>query len=318
MRSFGTLIGVSCMAFIASSAVKADGIDPFYTGSLISPSPAVPKAGLLAVEPYVFYSINPGSYGPNGGFRSSANKTTALQTLTLLKYGITDHLSIELLPQSSWNFDQRGFDSGSQFGDLPVELEYRLLDQDKKTGKPSITASVGMNVPTGRYQNLYGPADGSGSGTYRVRLGLLAQSLLYGESQHPVRIRLYATGSVPVSGVGIHCFSAFGTDGSFNGYAESGLGGSVGASVEYSITQKIVFAFDVYHAYNLTSHVYGVEANGVSANSQSGNADNTQIAPAIEYSFNDNFGIIAGVALTVQGDNTSSLVQPQIAFNFVF
>ena len=43
------------------------GINPYYTGSLLSPSPAISTQGLLAFEPYVIYTANPGKYGPRGG-----------------------------------------------------------------------------------------------------------------------------------------------------------------------------------------------------------------------------------------------------------
>ena len=292
------------------------GIDPFYTGSLLSPSPAVPKAGLYAFEPYVIQTFNPGKYGPRGGLSTVTNETSSTGTFTLNKYGLTDHLSIAVNPQTQINEDRSGFNSGSQIGDLPVELEYRFVDQDKKTGKPSLTFSAGVNVPTGRYQNLYTANDGQGSGTYRARLGLIAQSLLYGQSQHPVRVRVWLNGSVPLGGVGISNISAFGTDFGFNGTGYSGLSGVTGMSVEYSITQKLVFANDIQFSASRPSVAYGF-TGGKTTYLRGSTSDNLQLAPALEYSFNDYFGIIAGCAFTVEGHNTSQVIQPQIAFNFV-
>ena len=173
------------------------------------------------------------------GLAPVADVTSSTATFTLMKYGITDHLSIEVDPQTQINQEANGgFNSGSQIADLPVELEYRFLDQDKKTGKPSITFSAGVDVPTGRYQNLYSSFDGQGSGTYRARLGLVAQSLLYGQSQHPVRIRVWLDGAVPLGGVGINNISVFGTSTGFTGTGYSGISGVTGMSVEYSFTQR--------------------------------------------------------------------------------
>ena len=319
----------SALALLSSLAIQtvhaedvqknsAVGIDPYYTGSLLSPSPAISTQGLLAFEPYVLYTRNPGNFGPRGGLAPVVNEATALQTFTLIKYGVTDSLSFEMLPQSSWNFSHSGFDSGSQFSDLPVELEYLLTRQDKKTGKPSVTVSAGLVFPTGRYQNLFGKFDGSGTGAVRMRVGALAQSLLYGESQHPIRIRAYASGVVPLTSTSIQGFSTYGTDGQFNGTGYAAATGAVGASVEYSVTQKLVFALDAVYGFSRSTIVIGRESNGTLANARSGPSQNLQFAPAIEYSFNDNFGIIAGVAIAVEGENTSQVVQPQIAFNYVF
>ena len=38
----------------------------WFTGSLEAPSPALPKAGMLAIEPYVIYQVNTGAYGSSG------------------------------------------------------------------------------------------------------------------------------------------------------------------------------------------------------------------------------------------------------------
>ena len=198
-----TLLPVKNAEAQSNQSNSSIGINPYYTGSLLSPSPAISTQGLFAFEPYVIYTTNPGKYGARGGLAPVANEATALQTFTLLKYAITDSLSIEALPQSSWNFSRSGFDSGSEFSDFPVELEYLLTRQDKKTGKPSITVSAGIVTPTGRYQNLFNSFDGSGMGTVRARVGVLAQSLLRGESDHPIRIRAYASGVIPLSSTSI-------------------------------------------------------------------------------------------------------------------
>ena len=293
------------------------GIDPYYTGSLLSPSPAVPKQGLYAFEPYVIETVNPGAYGVRGGLSPSSDVTSSTATLTLMKYGLTDHLSIELLPQSQINQESTtGFNSGSQAGDLPIELEYRFIDQDKVTGKPSITASAGVDVPTGRYKNLYSSFDGQGAGTYRGRFGLLAQSLLFGQSQHPVRIRVYANVATPFGATSVQNISTFGTSRGFNGTGYTGLSGATGASVEYSFTQRLVFATDIFYAAGRSNDAYGFQGT-MPVSLRSGHFDNLQLAPAFEYSFNDVFGIIAGVAFSVEGHNSSDIVQPQIAFNFV-
>lgn len=322
LRRIGRASQASIFALACASASPAragdTAIDPWYTGSLLSPSPAAPRAGLLAFEPYVYGSISNYAYGPNGGITRRADPTSSLQTLTLIKYGITDNLSLQIIPTTSDVSDAAGFDSGSQRGDTSAEFEYLLSRGDNRTGAPKVSASVGVNLPTGRFDHLDGPADGSGVGTYRLRLGLLAQSLLFSQSEHPVRVRVYGQGLLPLTGSGITGYSTYGTDGLFRGYATSGAAYDVGASIEYSFTQRFVFALDIYEGYNASSNVRGFEINGPFITSHSGSSASTQIAPAFEYSFNDNFGVIVGVNLSVAGYNTSTIVQPQVALNYVF
>ena len=295
------------------------GIDPYYVGSLLSPSPAVPRAGLMAFEPYVIATRNPASYGIGGSLTHKADATSSLATFTIIKYGITDDFTLNIEPQSAIDHDALGFDSGSRISDLPVELEYLLTRQDKVTGKPSITLNAGIQAPTGRYDGLPNASDGQGVGTYRARAGITLQSLIFGQSQHPIRLRGYFAALVPLSTTDVHGISTFGTtDASFNGVGRSGLTYGTGGSVEYSVTQKLVFALDVFYSAGLSNHVYGSTLGGAAFSSRSGFSDTLQIAPAIEYSLGPRFGVIAGVALSVEGHNTSQILQPQIAFNYVF
>lgn len=297
------------------------GIDPYYTGSLLSPSPAVPVAGLLAFEPYVIYTTNPSTFGLNGGIRHNTDATNQLSTFTLIKYGITDSFTINIDPQTAINRDAFGFDSGSRIADLPVELEYLLIRQNKVTGAPSVTLAAGLQAPTGRYENLPNASDGQGAGTYRARAGITLQSLFLGQSQHPIRVRLYGNALVPLATTDVHGISAFGTDSGFNGTGRSGLSYNIGTSIEYSFTQRLVFAVDFAYSAALSNHVYGSTFNGTGFtpfDARSGHSDLLQIAPAFEYSLGPRFGIIAGVNFLAEGHNTSNFIQPQIAFNYVF
>ena len=314
-------------ALCAATAARAEdaqknsnvGIDPYYTGSLLSPSPAVPRAGLMAFEPYVIYTRNPQTYGLGGGLRAAADPASTLGTFTLIKYGITDRLTIAVFPQTAINYDDRGFNSGSRFGDLPIELEYRITDQDKVTGKSSVTLNAGVQAPTGRYDRLPSTFDGQGTGTYRARAGVTLQSLIFGQSEHPIRLRAYAATLVPVATTDVHGISTFGSsDPGFNGIGRSGLTVTGGASVEYSVTQKFVLAFDLFYTSTQSNHVYGTTVGATPFSSRNGFADTLQVAPQIEYSLGPRFGIVAGVALSVEGHNTGQVVQPQIAFNYVF
>ena len=305
-------------AMAASSSPAAVGIDPYFIGSLLAPNPAVGKAGTLAIQPTILYAIQPGAFDAKGGSSVSANRITALETATSIRYGVTNEFTVQVIPTTAAIADQRGFSSGSQVGDTAVDLDYLLLRGNSETALPAITASLGLDIPSGRYENLANASDGFGNGTYRARLGLIGQSVLFGESQHPIRVRVYANGEIPLGGVGLHGFTTFGTDGAFDGFGTSGISGTFGAAIEYGFTQKFVFAFDVFHGFNTTNHVHGVETNGTPVSFASGGADVTEIAPAFEYSLSNNLGVVAGVALSVAGHNTPTLVVPQIEFNIVF
>ena len=122
---------------------SAVGIDPYYTGSLLSPSPAVPRAGLIAFEPYVIENINPGKYGTRGGLSPVTDVTSTTGTFTLIKYGITDHLTIDVNPQTQINQDEKtGYLPDSMyhhgFGTLALAESYGQVDEGLlwEGGKP--------------------------------------------------------------------------------------------------------------------------------------------------------------------------------------
>ncbi len=300
-----------------AAPVPTVGIDPYYIGSLLSPNPALAKAGVLAIQPTIAYAIQTGAFDANGGRGSAVNKTNALQTSTSIRYGITDSITAQFIPTTSAIFGPQGFNSGSQAGDTAIDLDY-LLVRGNEAGRPGITASFGVDLPTGRFENLANASDGFGNGSYRARFGVISQSIFLGESQHPFRIRVYANGEIPLAGVGLHGFSTFGTDGAFNGFATSGISGTFGAALEYSFTQKFVFALDIFHGFNTANRIRGTEATGALVNYASGAADTTQIAPALEYSLSNNLGIVAGIAFSVAGHNSPAIAEPQVEFNLVF
>jgi hypothetical protein len=320
MRRIATILSAAALFWSGSvyaqtiagdAAVQAQ----WFTGSLEAPSPAVPVAGLFEFEPYAIFQFNSGAFGSHGGHYSVPNDITQFQSVNVLKYGITDRLSIEALPTFAhvWN------DTANVTGvaDLPVELEYRFNDENNKTGFPSFTASLGMTFPTGAYENLRTPIDGLGSGAYTLKEGILAQSLFDSWGHHPVRFRFYAEAFEPVANASVNGISSYGTDGGFAGHAMPGLSSVVGIGAGWAIDQRWVLAFDLVQNFANGARLRGVDGSGAS-NTKAPASQSTAIAPAVEYNWSDSIGVIAGVEFTVAGRNTSSYVAPQIALAMAF
>ena len=288
----------------------------WFTGSLEAPSPALPVAGLLAVEPYLIDTSNTGAYGNGGGHLSVPDDVTAVTSVIALKYGITNRLTVEALPSLSrvWNSQS----NATGIGDLPVELEYRFNDENNTTGYPSVTASLGMTLPTGSYDHLNVPLDGLGSGAYTLKEGILFQSLFDTAGHHPLRLRFYGSLFEPVADVSLRNMSVYGTDQGFQGHAAPGFASELGIGAGYALDQRWVLAFDFVQNFANGTHVYGSEASGNIINTRSASSARTALAPAIEYNFSDNLGIIAGAEFSVAGRNTSSYVAPQIALTTSF
>jgi hypothetical protein len=299
-------------AQVADLAVRSQ----WFTGSLEAPSPALPKAGLLAIEPYLIFQRNHGSYD-NGGVRhSNADAVHQSISVTAIKYGITNRLSVQALP--SVVNARNDLAQGTGVGDLPAELEYRFSDKNGKTGFPSVTAAFGGTLPIGRYDRLSTPLDGLGSGAYTVQESVVLQSLFDTWGHHPVRARVYGVAVQPIDNVSLHDVSVYGTTQGFSGQATPGKSGVYGIGAGYAFTQRWVLAADVLQRLSQGSRVTGVNGSGASVNTLSAFSRRTAIAPAMECNFTSRLGVIAGVEFSVAGRNMAAYVAPQLALSMVF
>jgi hypothetical protein len=306
----------------ASGAAAQQPVDAasrqWFTGSLYAVSPALSRAGAVAIEPYAIYSRNTGSFDADGNYLPRSDGTDQAIFLTVVKYGLTDRLTIATTPSftHSWN-NGRG-STGSGFGDLPIELEYRLQDGVIATGAPSITASIGIRLPTGAFDHLRHPLNGRGSGAWSARAGILAQSLFNTGTNHAMRVRLYGSVAMPVASVSVHDASVYGTEDGFTSHVLPGASAEAGMSVGYALNQRWVLALDLLYDTAQGFALHGTRANGSLAQTRSPASSSFAIAPAIEYSWSADAGIIAGVAFSAAGRNAASFIAPQVAISLSF
>ena len=322
---FHRVLVASCLLAAAGSASAQDnGSDvgyaalqnQWFTGSLEAPSPALPKAGLVALEPYAIF-INPtGAYDNDGRHDGVANQASQFESVLVFKYGITDRLTVEALPSASYISSQQNYFTG--VGDLPIELEYRFNDENSRTGWPSLTASFGVTLPTGDYQRLSSASNGLGSGVYMLKEGLLLQSLFDASDGHPVRIRVYGAAFEPLDHADISGISSYGTDSGIHGTVMPGTSFQVGIGAGDAFTQRWVLALDILQNYGKSFRTVGVDSGRVAVSTRSASTASTAIAPAVEYNWSGSVGVIAGVEFTTAGRNTSSYVSPQIALAISF
>ncbi|MDI2112293.1 transporter [Commensalibacter nepenthis] len=288
-----------------------------YTGSLLSPSGAMAKAGSLAIEPYAQITISRGKYLSNGSVQNNRNRTDNFINFTLIKYAVTNHFSVQSTPQIRYAWNGRTTASSLHFGDLPIELQYRWIDQNNPKYIPSLTTILGMTFPTGNYSNLGRTLDGVGNGTYAVRFGLQSQAA-YKIFNRALRIRVWGVGRQPLNSADIKNISNYGTSLGYKGNARPGLFGNTGFSVEYGFNKEWLFSFDFVYDWARGTRMRGIDKNAIYNRHITGASHDIQLAPAIEYNWSPTIGAIVGTALTVNGHNTNDFVQPQFAIMMMF
>lgn len=313
-------MGVGSLARAQEPQTQASQVlnDQWFTGPLVATSPALPKAGLFVLEPYVITTLNTGRYLANGHHVGGSNQSRNGAILPFVEYSITDRLTIDAVPQINYGWNEHTTTRNAVASDLPVDLKYRLLDQVVNTATPSATVSVGMSFPTGPFDKLGSELEETGSGVYYARQGGTLQWLFNTWDNHPLRVRLWGSVEEPLNHPTVRNVSVYGTGPSFFGKAKPGITATVGISPEYALTQRWVLAADIFRSYADKASVSGTDINGNLFSARPGSSGSWAVAPAVEYNWSPKYGVIAGVQLNFAGHNTSSYVAPQIALNIVF
>jgi hypothetical protein len=306
--TLGLAQAASAQDVVGDAAVQ----NQWFTGTLEAPSPALPAAGILEVEPYVIWTRSHGAYDDGGSFHSSPN-IDVLTSVTALKYSLTNRISIQALPSISHVSTSPGHYTG--FGDLPVEAEYRLSDANNRTGLPSVTIAIGVTLPTGKYDRMRTALSGFGSGAYSLKQQILLQSLFDTRGGHPMRFRTYVAVYEPIGKSSVTDISTYGTSEGFHGEAQPRFSATLGVGGGYAFDRRWVFAMDLVHKYADGFTLDGKYAGNVLIHSRSGRRTTTSLAPALEYNISGNVGIIAGVDFSVAGHNSAAYFAPQIAIS---
>jgi hypothetical protein len=122
------------------------------------------------------------------------------------------------------------------------------------------------------------------------------------------------------SSVNVHDVSVYGTSTGFRGHATPGASVFVDGAWEYSLTRRWVLALDAVYRHQANTAVTGfniLDPNRSPLQLNSGASDAFQLAPAIEYSWSRNIGVLLGTRLIPAGRNTPATITPAIAINYV-
>lgn len=279
---------------------------------MLAPSAGTLPRGHVLVEPYVYDVVQYGAYNTKGAMQPAPH-SNGYGSLTYIIYGLADRVSVGVIPTFGFNTVSGGLSSsGVRVGDLAVLAQYRLAQFHSGSWIPTTSVSVEESLPTGKYDRLGDrPTDGFGSGSYTTTVSLYTQTYFWMANRRILRFRLNASeafsSSVPVNGV-----SVYGTGSDFRGYAKPGNTFTLDLAQEYSITRNWVVALDAVYHHSANTRVVG---NGLLANS--GASQVYYLAPALEYNWSANDGILFGVRTVPGALNNSATLTPAIAINMV-
>jgi hypothetical protein len=117
--------------------------------------------------------------------------------------------------------------------------------------------------------------------------------------------------------VDVQGVSVYDTGEGFQGRAKPGSSFLADLSFEYSLSRSFVAAFDVAYRHTADTRLTG-SGNRAPLELDLGSSDAIALAPAIEYSWTPNLGVLVGVRVITSGRNTARTVTPAVAINMVF
>ncbi len=215
-------------------------------------------------------------------------------------------MDIQMIPSVLY-FATQG-KSSSHFGDLPIILDFQLLSDQKFQWIPGIKLQIGETFPTGKYQKLNPHklrTDISGLGSFSTSPAIVFYKVyhLYRHHYLSLTASFQYTYYAPVHVKGFNFYGGgFGTRGKvYPGNLSTAI-----ISFEYTLTKNWVLAIDnvyIHEDKNRFRGNPGIAASGIPATVSRPSSEQLSFAPAIEYNFNEHFGLIAGVWFTAAGRN---------------
>ena len=284
----------------------------WFTGTLLSPSPGVPRTGVLGIEPYLLDKRGAGAFDVNGILHSTPAGGEQWRTYTSVNYGFADGFSLQVIPALA--SVSHGGDNAAGLADLPVKLHYRWIDGRAGFWHPAFTTTFGITFPVGKFEHLRAAADGFGTGAFMAmeQIELQQRFTTWG---HAHRLRSWGTISQPLNTVALHDISSYGTPQGFEGTVVPGSSAELGIGDEVGLDQQWALALDVLQDFGKAPHI---RIHGVSGAMADIEGTSFWVAPAVEYNPSGQVGIIAGVEIAMAGRNTSAQVIPQLAVNMFF
>ena len=302
-RVFALTLGFCLFAGAAlAQEARQSPDDAWWTGPLVTYSARSLPEGHMLIEPYL-YDV-------------STRDSDSVHSFTYVLYGLTDKLTVGFAPDFAWTSVKNGRDSsGPHLGDVTLRAQYSLVAMDAERTVPDIALAVLQSLPTGKYDRLGRASDGFGAGGYATTLAVYSQMLWWMPTGRLLRTRLDIletfSPDVPVKDA-----SVYGTAPGFLGHAAPGNQFAAEIGLEYSLTREWVLASDLFYFHNDPTATVGAQG-ALPVRIDSGNSDILGYAPAIEYNWSPNMGVIAGVRVFAPAHNARASVTPAIAINCV-
>ena len=296
---------------------------PWFTGPILAPAGHTVPAGKTNYQPYLFVTDN---YSPDPSW--------VINPFIQFTRGLTSWMDLKIETQAFFTF--KDHQVGSNLSDFQVILGFQAMEDNPNGWEPDLRITFGETFPTGRYEKLNPDkmgADGTGGGSYETEVSFNFQKLFHISGDQWLRPRLFLRYAVPAP-VTVHEFNTYGGGFGTNGKVYPGNSFIGILAFEYAMTQNWVLALDIQAIYadkTSFSGKKGIDIQsrtaaqgsgkfnkiGIPAGIGSGKSVQWSYAPALEYNFTQNLGVIGGVWFTGATRNSTEFISYVISINLV-
>ncbi len=330
MRFRKTLFSLLCAPYLLQTAYADDVLShffqpspdeayPWFTGPLLAPSVHTIPPGHVDVEPYLFFWSFTGAYNNHWRPQSADHNFYSLQLQVPIWVGVCSFLDVTVQPIAAYQFTQN--QQSMEFGDIPFGFDIQLLNEDQnRWWVPAIKLALKAVGPTGNYDDLNPNklgTDAFGSGNWLPNATISLGRIFPIGEKHFFSPRLAWSYTVPTP-LHVKNYNVYGGTYGTDGTVYPGNIFSFDFGFEYNLSQNWVVANDFYYQHNNKNRFSGdtgfIEP-GIAAVMTSPSSDQFSLAPAIEYNWSENIGIIGGVWFSFAGRNSSRFVTGVIALN---
>lgn len=294
---------------------------PWLTGTLIAPKGTAVPYGDFVVKSYLYFTTNTASYDKNWHAVSANENFYSLNAQFLFYFGLTPWCDLNIIPQFFYNITSN--QQAVYPGDLTIGLDFQLMKEDFTPYFPGIKFAIREVFPVGNFQYLRPRklfTDLTGAGTFATQFDLVFYKVfhLYGLHWLSTTFSAQYTVKTPVN---VHGFNAYGGGFGANGKALPGNSFQGIVSFELTLNKNWVLAIDNVYTHTEVTQFFGspgITFGGTYADVGKPSSEQLSFAPAIEYNFSSNFGIIAGCWFSALGRNSAEFRSGVINFEYVY
>ncbi len=289
----------------------------WLVGPLLTPSAHVVPKGHFNYEPYLYGSTTYGGYNSRWHGVKLPQNVYQIYTQQNFQIGMPYLMDFTFTPQFAWNYTEGA--GHWVLNDMPFGFDFQLHYRQPKEWFPSVKLAIRANFPLGKYQRLNPKKLGQdigGSGSWTPSIAINMSRMLWFGGVQFLSLR-WSVGYAFPTPVHVKGFNAYGGGHHTRGTVFPGQNLQVLFGMEYTWTRHWAFALDLDYSHNNKTRFKGHKGKTAGVPNVIGRPSSEQfsLAPAFEYNWSANVGMIAGVWFTVAGRNSGEFAQGVVAVN---